>query len=51
MSVDGQEHAHLLQNDTITITRSPRSARLVLVPGYSYFDLLRRKLHWRGSSL
>jgi NAD+ kinase len=49
-SFDGQEHA-LGQGDRIDIRRSPRVARFVHLPGYSYFAVLRQKLHWRGSSL
>ncbi len=49
-SCDGQEHA-LFQGDRLSVRRSPRVARFVHLPGYSYFAVLRQKLHWRGSSL
>ncbi len=50
-AVDGQEQHPLAQGDRIEIQRSPRSVRFVHLPGYSYFAVLRQKLHWRGSSL
>ncbi len=49
-SLDGQEHP-LGQGDRLEVRRSPRRARFIHLPGYSYFAVLRQKLHWRGSSL
>ena len=49
-SVDGQEYP-LGQGDRIAVRRSPRQVRFAHLPGYSYFAILRQKLHWRGSSL
>lgn len=49
-SFDGLEH-QLGQGDRISVRRSPRVAHFVHLPGYSYFAVLRQKLHWRGSSL
>ena len=51
LAVDGQEEMPLVQGDRIDITRSPRRARFIHLPGYSYFSVLRQKLHWRGSSV
>ena len=50
LSVDGQEHP-LGQDDRIEVRRSPHHVRFAHLPGYSYFAVLRQKLHWRGSSL
>ena len=50
-SVDGQEQHPLGQGDRIEIQRSARGVRFIHLPGYSYFAVLRQKLHWRGSSL
>jgi NAD+ kinase len=49
-SVDGVEHP-LGQGDRIEMRRSPHHVRFAHLPGYSYFAVLRQKLHWRGSSL
>jgi NAD+ kinase len=49
-SCDGQEHP-LGQGDRLDIRRSPSQVRFAHMPGYSYFAVLRQKLHWRGSSL
>jgi NAD+ kinase len=51
MTVDGQVGATLERNDIIRISRSPWRAKLVHLPGYSYFSVLRQKLHWMGSSV
>ncbi|MBN1269517.1 MAG: NAD(+)/NADH kinase [Kiritimatiellae bacterium] len=48
---DGQGHAVLAQGDRIEVKKSAHTARFILLPGYSYYALLRQKLHWRGSSL
>ena len=31
--------------------RDPRDVRFIHLPGYSYFGVLRQKLHWRGSNV
>ena len=49
-SLDGQEHS-LGQGDRLEVRRSPRQVCFAHLPGYSYFAVLRQKLHWRGSSL
>lgn len=50
-AVDGQDHHALEQGDRIVVQRSPRVARMILLPESNYFALLRQKLHWRGSAL
>lgn len=49
-SCDGQEHP-LCQGDRLEVRRSPSQVCFAHLPGYSYFAVLRQKLHWRGSSL
>jgi NAD+ kinase len=49
--VDGQEHATVSSGDRVRIARAARGVRILNLPGYSYFNVLRQKLHWRGSSL
>lgn len=51
LSIDGQEEHFVEQGDRLVIQRSPKSVRLILLPGYSYFSVLRKKLQWRGSSV
>lgn len=49
--VDGQDHSAVAPNDRIRLSRAARGARILHLPGTSYFEVLRRKLHWRGSNL
>jgi NAD+ kinase len=43
---DMQNFASLMHGDRITVRRSPHELRLLHPVGWSYFDTLRRKLHW-----
>jgi NAD+ kinase len=51
IAADGQIQANLAAGDTITIRRSRRTARFLFPGETSYFETLRQKLHWRGSSV
>ena len=51
LSVDGQVGEKLKPGDQVEIRRSKASAHFVHLPDYSYFTVLRQKLHWRGSTL
>jgi len=51
LSADGQVVSELSAGDTLTIQRSRRSVRLMHLAGSSFCETLRRKLHWRGTSL
>jgi NAD+ kinase len=51
LSADGQEHITLQEGDRIEMEKSLHVARLIRLPGHSYFSLLRQKLHWRGSNV
>lgn len=51
LSADGQMVYELTTGDLITIKRSRRSVRLMHLAGTSFYQTLRRKLHWRGGSL
>lgn len=51
LSVDGQEECAIAQGDRLEIRRCAKPARLVHLPGYSYFSVLRQKLGWRGSNV
>ncbi len=43
---DGQVNVDLRQGDAVRIRRSEHSICLLHPPGYSYFGMLRHKLHW-----
>jgi NAD+ kinase len=48
LTLDGQEGMPLGYRDTVRVTRSPASVRLVKVSGRSFYDSLRGKLRWGG---
>lgn len=43
---DGQERFDLVAGDCVRISRSSLSVTLLHPPGYSYYAMLREKLHW-----
>jgi NAD+ kinase len=51
LSADGQLISELTEGDVITIRRSRNTVRLMHLAGTSFFDTLRRKLHWRGANV
>ncbi len=51
LSADGLVRAQLVTGDTVVIKRSRHSTHLVRLPGSSFFDTLRQKLSWSGSSV
>ena len=51
LSADGQVVSELCSGDTISVCRSRRSVRLMHLAGSSFCETLRRKLHWRGTTL
>ena len=50
LSVDGQPHGWLAYGDVLEIRQAAEGVRFAHLPGYSWFNLLSQKLHWRGSS-
>lgn len=50
LTVDGQVGQPLVEGDCVRVRRSKRGVRFLHLPGYSYFSVLRQKLHWRGSA-
>jgi NAD+ kinase len=46
VTFDGQRGVGLQPADVVTVTRSPRTLRLVKAPGRDYFEVLRTKLKW-----
>jgi NAD+ kinase len=49
LSADGQVVAELAEGDEVTVRKSRLSVRLLQLPGNSFFEALRQKLHWRGA--
>jgi NAD+ kinase len=43
---DGQPQSELTTGDKVTIRRAAQTIRFVHPPGYSYYAMLREKLHW-----
>ncbi len=46
---DGQSHFDAQAGDTVRIARSAHAVTLLHPPGYSYFAMLREKLHWSSA--
>jgi NAD+ kinase len=51
LSADGQVINELATGDVVTVQRSQRTVRLMHLADSSFFEALRRKLHWRGANL
>ncbi|MCA1808874.1 MAG: NAD(+)/NADH kinase, partial [Lentisphaerae bacterium] len=51
LSVDGQVSEPLHTDDQVEIGNSAAKANFIKLPDYSYFAVLRQKLHWRGSNI
>jgi NAD+ kinase len=50
ITFDGQRGFPLACTDVVTVTRSPRTLRLVKAPDRDYFEVLRSKLKWGEST-
>ena len=51
VAADGQLQANLAAGDAVTIRRSRRKVHLLHLGNTSFFQTIRQKLHWRGSSV
>jgi NAD+ kinase len=51
LSADGHKVTPLAAGDVVTVRRSRHSIRLLHLAGSSFFETLRRKLNWSGSSV
>jgi len=49
LAVDGVDRRELNEGDRVHVERSQNDLELLHLPEYSYFDILKHKLHWRGS--
>jgi NAD+ kinase len=50
LTLDGQEGTSMGHEDTVRVTRSPFSVRLIKVSSRTFYDSLRGKLRWGGLS-
>jgi NAD+ kinase len=46
VTCDGQVNFNLMPGDRVVISRHPQPVRLIHPEGYSYYEILRAKLHW-----
>jgi len=46
LTVDGQDGEHLQPGDRLVVRRAQPSVKLIRLPGQTFFQTLRRKLHW-----
>ncbi len=51
LTLDGRATHRLERGDTIRITRAPHRLPLAMLPGVSFFDVLRQKLKWSGTAV
>ena len=51
LAADGLVRTRMAAGETVVIRRSRHSTHLVRLPGSSFFDTLRQKLSWSGSSV
>ena len=51
LAADGQVSESLKEGDIVEVSRSAQGVRFIHLPGYSYFAVLRQKLHWRGTNV
>jgi NAD+ kinase len=50
LTIDGQRVRQMENDYFIDVTRAEHGVKLVQMPGYDYFSVLRKKLHWRGKA-
>lgn len=51
LTVDGQELDRLLLNDIVRIRKAEQTLPLAMLPGTTFFEVLRQKLKWSGSAI
>ena len=51
LTLDGQSPVRILASDLIRITKAPQRLPLALLPGMSFFEVLRQKLKWSGTAI
>ena len=50
LAADGQVGMRLESGDVVTVARGSYDVRMIRLPAYDYYAVLRQKLHWRGST-
>lgn len=51
LTLDGQDSVRILAGDLIRITKAPQRLQLAMLPGMSFFEVLRQKLKWSGTAI
>ena len=51
LTLDGQDSVRILAGDVIRITQAPQRLQLAMLPGMSFFEVLRQKLKWSGTAI
>ena len=51
LTLDGQTAQPVLASDIIRITKAPNRLPLAMLPGMSFFEVLRQKLKWSGAAV
>jgi len=51
LTLDGRAVHRIESGDTIRITKAPQRLSLAMLPGVSFFDVLRQKLKWSGAAV
>jgi len=51
LTLDGQNSVRILAGDVIRITKAPQRLPLAMLPGMSFFEVLRQKLNWSGTAI
>ncbi len=51
LSLDGQASVRILPGDIIRITQAAQRLPLAMLPGTSFFEVLREKLKWSGTAI
>ncbi|MDZ4742912.1 MAG: NAD(+)/NADH kinase [Verrucomicrobiota bacterium] len=51
LTVDGQEQFALEPTDRVVLRKAKEKVQLAKLEGYSYYQVLREKLKWRGSNI
>jgi len=51
LTLDGQDHLRVTAEDRVRITKAPQTLALAMLPGQSFFEVLRHKLKWSGSAV
>jgi NAD+ kinase len=51
LTLDGQNSVGIVPGDLIRITKAPQRLTLAMLPGMSFFEVLRQKLKWSGTAI